>query len=100
MLHTWGHGCKMILVIGLHSNIVMMWVDLRDECHDINWTWVQGMQCGRFGMLWRRRKMRKKKIVFMCTKSFFCNKSSNHVQKHFHTYHLGGGKMFKLNPKS
>jgi hypothetical protein len=50
MLHTWGHGCKMILVIGLHSNIVMMWVDLRDECDDINWTWVQGMQCGRFGM--------------------------------------------------
>jgi len=34
----------------LHSNIVMLWVDLRDECDDINWTWVQGMQCGRFGM--------------------------------------------------
>jgi hypothetical protein len=39
----------MILVTGLHSNFAIMWVDLRDECHDINWTWVQGMQCGRFG---------------------------------------------------
>jgi hypothetical protein len=78
----------MTLVIGLHSNIAMMWVELRDECHDINWTWVQGMQCGRFGgigsggcdillayfkigMLWRRRKMRKKFFCFHVPKEFF-----------------------------
>jgi hypothetical protein len=44
--------------------------------------------------------MRKKIFCFHVPKEFFCNESSNHGQKHFYIYHLGGGKMFKLNPKA